>query len=159
MEGNAEIMFKDSKVLELYAQRREEGLAALGAICGYAELLSTELLWNLTDEQHSLVEKIKTRGLQALALWCIPAVGIDLVKDLSLEQGSLEAYRALQHEALIPLTEIKKGYAWLLLQEDDLTKMQRQVIKVIIQQCEQAIECLRYPAQHQQLHDDLHGVD
>ena len=138
-------MTTEGQIWELYSQRRDEGLAAMASICGYAELFSNELFGTLTDEQHKLVEKIKSQCPKAIECWCLFGIDSELDEDVPVKRDLLEWYGILRNEGLMPLFSIE-GYAKLFLaSSEDLSPMQSQAMEMIVKQCKRAVECWNYP--------------
>lgn len=136
-------MSQNQEILELFTQKRDIGFAALATMYGYAELMSNEGFGSLTPEVREFIELLKNSCPKAVECWCFLAIETDL-DDMPQRQDLFEWYRELRNEGLTPLFWIK-GCGEFLLTERSLVVRQRQIVEIIVHQCEQAIECWWYP--------------
>ncbi|NJN98708.1 MAG: hypothetical protein HC875_33780 [Anaerolineales bacterium] len=135
-------MDKNQKILDLYNQRKNEGLTALALACGYAELLLDDLFGDLTPDQHELVTHISQAAPKAIAFWGALDIGPDLKMNLP-PPDYYNLYQILRNEGLTPIFKMK-GFAEVLLKQN-LTDKQSEIMKLILRQCEIIQECWWYP--------------
>ena len=134
-------MDKDKIVLELYSQRKDEGLTALALICGYAELMLKEMFGELTPDQRREVEIIKQEAPKAMAWWS--AVDLPITYEPLGKMNMIDLYALTRNEGLTPVFAMK-GFSELLIRQG-MTNGQNQIIKLINKQCEIIEECWWYP--------------
>lgn len=135
-------MNKNQRLLELYRQRKSEGLTALAVVCGYTELFLEGLLGDLTPDQHELIGYISQAAPKAIAFWCALDINPEIKMSL-LPRDFYDFYQILRNEGLTPIFQMK-GFAEVLLKEG-LTDKQSKIMESVIQQCEIIQECWWYP--------------
>jgi hypothetical protein len=141
-------MTTEEQILELYSEQRDEGLAAMASICGYAELFSNKLFGTLTDEQHKLIEQIKSECPKAIECWCLFGIELELDIDVPVERDLYELYGILRNEGLTVLYSIEGCAKRFLISKEELPRIQCQAMEMIVKQGERAVECWWYPERH-----------
>jgi hypothetical protein len=139
-------MNKNQKVLELYRQRKSEGLTALALACGYAELFLEGLFGDLTPDQQKFIGYISQAASKAIAFWCALDIDPEIIVNLP-SHDFIILYESLRNEGLTQVSKMR-GFAGLLL-EEGLTDKQSKMMKLVIQQCKIIQECWWYPAEYE----------
>jgi hypothetical protein len=135
-------MNKNQKVLELYRQRKSEGLTALALACGYTELFLEGLFGDLTPDQRELIGHISQAAPKAIAFWCALDINPEIKMNLP-PRDFYNLYQILRNEGLTSVFKMK-GFAEVLLKEG-LTDKQSKIMELVVQQCEIIQECWWYP--------------